>query len=93
MTAPITRLEFHFPAGTKHKAGTCMACGCTDDAACEGGCFWIDPSHLLCSVCLALALEEIDTRKPSTVTRTCDEAGDFVSLTVPLRKPKARKRR
>ncbi len=27
----------------------CKICGCTDDHACEGGCFWIAPN--LCSAC------------------------------------------
>lgn len=27
----------------------CSACGCTDDRACPGGCFWIGPA--LCSAC------------------------------------------
>ena len=28
---------------------TCRHCGCTDDRACEGGCFWVSPN--LCSAC------------------------------------------
>lgn len=31
--------------------GTCMACGCTDEKACEGGCGWADETHTLCSRC------------------------------------------
>lgn len=27
----------------------CVICGCTDDHACEGGCYWVYPK--LCSVC------------------------------------------
>jgi hypothetical protein len=27
----------------------CWQCGCTDDHACEGGCYWIEPD--LCSAC------------------------------------------
>jgi hypothetical protein len=27
----------------------CRVCGCTDDMACPGGCFWIEPN--LCSAC------------------------------------------
>jgi transcriptional regulator with XRE-family HTH domain len=27
----------------------CRVCGCTDEAACEGGCYWIEPD--LCSAC------------------------------------------
>lgn len=27
----------------------CRRCGCTDDQACEGGCWWVEPD--LCSAC------------------------------------------
>jgi hypothetical protein len=36
---------------TQPNSGTCFACLCTDERACEGGCYWIDPDHTLCSVC------------------------------------------
>lgn len=31
----------------------CVRCGCTDDAACEGGCYWVPNAqmHDLCSAC------------------------------------------
>lgn len=29
----------------------CRGCGCTDDHACPGGCFWVEPD--LCSACAA----------------------------------------
>lgn len=32
---------------------TCRGCGCTDELACPGGCFWIEPG--LCSACAAAA--------------------------------------
>lgn len=32
-------------------AGVCRVCGCTDDHACDEGCYWIDDS--LCSTCIA----------------------------------------
>lgn len=31
--------------------GTCQVCGCTDYAACPGGCCWADDSQTLCSSC------------------------------------------
>lgn len=34
--------------------GVCIVCGCTDDAACEGGCSWVDEGHLCCSRCCLL---------------------------------------
>jgi hypothetical protein len=33
----------------------CRVCGCTDEAACEGGCWWVPDPYLegdLCSACL-----------------------------------------
>jgi hypothetical protein len=38
----------------------CRLCGCTDEAACEGGCSWVeDPAGEgdLCSACLPAALK------------------------------------
>lgn len=35
---------------------TCTGCGCTDERACEGGCYWIGPT--LCSRCGAGADKE-----------------------------------
>jgi hypothetical protein len=32
--------------------GTCRLCGCTDESACEGGCWWVDLGHTLCSSCV-----------------------------------------
>lgn len=38
-------------------SGRCRVCGCTDNAACEGGCWWIEergslyPPRTLCSQC------------------------------------------
>lgn len=47
------------------KSGTCRVCGCTDEHACDGGCWWVDSSRTLCSTCsgtpadLAYALTSI----------------------------------
>lgn len=40
------------PAG----GGTCRACCCTDDHACEGGCFWVEDD--LCSRCAAIEISD-----------------------------------
>lgn len=32
-------------------AGRCTDCGCTDDAACDGGCWWADAERTRCSAC------------------------------------------
>lgn len=29
----------------------CKICGCTDNHACEGGCFWVDINNSICSKC------------------------------------------
>lgn len=29
----------------------CRVCGCTDSAACDNGCSWVDRDHRLCSEC------------------------------------------
>lgn len=39
--------------GTPWDVARCRVCGCTDDAACEGGCSWASPGHDLCSSCSA----------------------------------------
>jgi hypothetical protein len=36
---------------TRPTPGTCFACHCTEQHACEGGCYWIDINQTLCSVC------------------------------------------
>lgn len=51
------------PAG----GGTCRGCGCTDDHACEGGCFWVEDD--LCSRCAAI---EISDLLQAELKRCCD---------------------
>lgn len=34
----------------------CRVCGCTDDDACSGGCYWVEPD--LCSMCAGIGSEE-----------------------------------
>lgn len=34
--------------------GVCRWCGCTEENACEGGCFWVDFGQSLCSECVPL---------------------------------------
>lgn len=36
--------------------GVCRVCGCTDDHACEGGCYWVEPD--LCSRCAEIIEQE-----------------------------------
>jgi hypothetical protein len=39
------------PGATPKKPAqrACRVCGCTDDRACPGGCWWVEPD--LCSAC------------------------------------------
>lgn len=37
------------------KAGTCRFCGCTEAAACTGGCAWVDQDETVCSNGLCVA--------------------------------------
>jgi hypothetical protein len=37
--------------------GNCRICGCTDDRACPGRCWWVNESHTLCSTCYAEIFE------------------------------------
>lgn len=53
---PITKLLKSGPGyGAVDQSGvygTCKACGCTDENACEEGCGWVDHTHTLCSACV-----------------------------------------
>lgn len=33
------------------RPGVCAGCGCTERAACGGGCSWVDETRRLCSAC------------------------------------------
>jgi len=59
--------EPSLPVGVKcgfcgQAARQCEGCGCTDAAACEGGCTWIDPAltggQNVCSVCYAMVMRQ-----------------------------------
>jgi hypothetical protein len=40
-----------YPTLARGKRGRCVICGCTDRAACAGGCSWKNHEHTLCSAC------------------------------------------
>lgn len=47
-----------FPGLEGFVAPSCRVCGCTDERACEGGCWWVEDD--LCSSCVRPAvLEEV----------------------------------
>lgn len=45
--APATTVQ----TAAKGQPGVCRKCGCTEDAACEGGCGWVDKKQTKCSSC------------------------------------------
>lgn len=50
-----------FPERCTCDGGDCWVCGCTDAAACEGGCSWVDAERRVCSSCVdAIALEDLE---------------------------------
>lgn len=89
----ILAIEFRLPRGTTHEAGRCVSCGCTDERACPEGCWWVDTSHVLCTACVARALDAVDQRGRTEVSRVSDQGGDYVAVIVPLKQPKPAKRR
>lgn len=62
MTTP--REKFRWP-----RTGTCRCCGCTDDNACPGNCWWVRdraidapiaiPDQTLCSTCAGTDLDMV----------------------------------
>lgn len=57
-----TSLSFGEPAGVAEPVRTCAECGCTDERACIGGCYWSAPA--LCSACDPNADDEDDEISP-----------------------------
>ena len=43
------RRRFARAAIAQNVAGECRLCGCTEERACTGGCFWVEPD--LCNRC------------------------------------------
>jgi hypothetical protein len=38
--------------GPQLKIQRCIGCGCTDDRACPGGCYWVGKNPPVCSACI-----------------------------------------
>lgn len=62
--------------GEEHRYPKCRVCGCTDERACPGGCWWVEVD--LCSRCAA----EIDKRRQRRQVRVvvCVGAAALVLL-------------
>ncbi|WP_437647816.1 ParB/RepB/Spo0J family partition protein [Sorangium sp. So ce362] len=58
-------------AGASEEA--CAVCGCTEDAACEGGCCWVAPT--LCSVCGSLQERIVEALAERSLSRAELRAG------------------
>ncbi|RCG27228.1 hypothetical protein DQ384_26275 [Sphaerisporangium album] len=57
------------------EVATCRLCGCTEDAACEGGCCWV-PNGLgvdLCSACVGRVRELIDELDDAAAQELADQ--------------------
>lgn len=93
MRTPIVRVEISFPKGTKLRRGVCAGCGCTDARGCPEGCWWIDPKHVICSVCLSDLLDALPRSKPEVITCSDERDDDLVALILHLPKPRAPRRR
>lgn len=51
----------------------CRVCGCTENAACPGGCWWVPDPELageLCSACVEDLVDDVDDGCP-----WCDDEG------------------
>jgi hypothetical protein len=61
-----------------HTEQVCRVCGCTDDNACSGGCWWVEED--LCSACAGEAEnEDSDAELPPGVVLPVDlETGDII---------------
>lgn len=46
----------------------CSSCGCTDMAACAGGCYWVAKNK--CSACVIRGVAKIDPPPASTPSRS-----------------------
>ncbi|WP_437958564.1 ParB/RepB/Spo0J family partition protein [Sorangium sp. So ce119] len=61
------------PAKAAADARACVVCGCTDDAACDGGCSWVDETR--CSSCAALQERILEVLGERPMTREDLRAG------------------
>lgn len=52
--AAVARLPKRSPH--PQRSGICRGCGCTNEEACNGGCWWVDAAHTYCSACYMRAL-------------------------------------
>lgn len=59
----------------------CSGCGCTDSAACPGGCWWVSYNPPLCSTCAAKAGTMLDAGdlEPGVYLNEAGDAGDVRS--------------
>lgn len=54
---------------------TCKVCGCTDQQACPGGCYWVDNKHSVCSTCYDNIMQAIDTGEKAVLFKEDGSVG------------------
>ncbi len=52
---PVKKGKGVHSSGDDAEPGTCRQCGCSEEAACEGGCAWADETETLCTACAPAA--------------------------------------
>jgi ParB/RepB/Spo0J family partition protein len=57
----------------KPVAGVCLKCGCTEEAACDGGCTWANKEQTLCSKCAPSAAITKPAKKLKPVKRAANK--------------------
>lgn len=91
----LERWERDFPGMYGEEDWTCALCGCTNDHACDGGCYWIYPK--LCSACAdkltgyksECRMHPIPSGRGDTLIIECDQnlsRGDAHQLSEELQK-------
>lgn len=62
--APAAPAPSRPPEEPLFDVAACVVCGCTDDRACEGGCYWVDVGDPV-DVCSACVEAYARTKKPA----------------------------
>lgn len=84
ITAAERQAAADYAAEKKAKPGTCIACGCTEDAACEGGCSWVNKQETRCSACF----DAEGLRLPAAAGKSAKKKPASKKSTSPQRKKK-----
>lgn len=82
-TARVRKVSKAIPGVTP---GVCRVCSCEDDHACEGGCYWLDEAHTLCSVCGVGFLNQVVVERGRQIAKWGNHLprGGFMTLSAVL---------